>query len=40
MIIDGIEILSKEHLEDIIKDMSEENKEHFRLIYNNIIPTS
>lgn len=36
MIIDGIEILSQEHLEEVIKDMSEENKIHFRLLYNEI----
>ena len=37
MDIDGIEILSKEHLEEVIKDMPEENKTHFRLIYEEII---
>jgi len=33
MVIDGIEILSKEHLEEVIKDMPEETKVHLRLIY-------
>jgi len=33
MVIDGIEILSKEHLEEVIKDMPEETKVHLRLIF-------
>jgi len=37
MVINEIVILSQEHLEEVIKDMSEENKTHFRLIYEEII---
>lgn len=36
MIIDGIEITSREQLEEVIKDMSEENKLHFRLLAESI----
>jgi hypothetical protein len=34
MTINGIEIQSLEHLEDIIKDMDEDSKIHLRLIFN------
>ena len=33
LIIDGIEILSKEHLEEVILNLSEESKIALRLIY-------
>lgn len=36
MIVNGIEVQSLEQLEDLIKDMGEENKVHLRSIYNNV----
>ena len=33
LVIDGIEILSKDHLEQVILNLSEESKTALRLIY-------
>jgi hypothetical protein len=36
MIIDGIQIQSKEHLEEVISAMPEDSKVALRLIYDNL----
>lgn len=37
MIVNGIEVQSAEHLEELIQNMDEESKIHLRLVYADII---